>query len=206
MAQHDPRALAALEAVVAEVEAHTSAEVVLVLARRAEAYPDAPWKAGALAALVALAALIFLPWSFRAEWLLLDTACAFGLGWLFGRAGWTRRLLTCPRRREAAVARAAREQWTARGAGLTRERTGVLVLVSWLERRTELLWDVGVDQKVPVAAWSEARRALQAPAVFRDSPEGLRRGLDPLGRLLAAHLPVQPGDKNELPNRPVVIG
>ncbi|HOX45199.1 MAG TPA: hypothetical protein PK668_16510 [Myxococcota bacterium] len=206
MAQDDPRALETLEKVVAEVEGRTSAEVVLVLARRAEAYPDAPWKAGALVALAALAALIFLPWSFRAEWLLLDTALAFGLGWLLGRAGWSRRLLTGPRRREAAVARAAREQWTARGAGLTRERTGVLVVVAWLERRVELLWDVGVDRQVPRAAWAEARRALQQPAVFRDYPAGLGRGLEPLGRLLAEHLPRQADDRDELPNRPVVIG
>jgi len=206
MARDDPRALEALEGLVAEVEANTSAELVLVIAHRAEAYPDAPWKAGALVGFAALGALVFLPWSFSEAWVVADTALAFGLGWLLGRAPAIRRLLTSPRRRALAVARAAREQWTARGAGLTRERTGVLVLVAWLERRVELLWDVGVDGKVPRAAWAEARAALGDPAVFRDYPEGLRRGLAPLGRVLAAHLPVRPDDRDELPNRPVVIG
>jgi putative membrane protein len=206
MRRDDSQALASLEALVAELEARTRAELVLVLASRAEPYADAPWKAGCALALVTLGLLIFLPVDFRAEMLLLDAVLAFGLGFLLCRASPAcARLLSAPARRREAVRRLAREQWTARAVGLTRERTGVLVLASWLEDRVELQWDVGVDQAVPLEAWGEVRGSLAARGVLRDFPEGLRVGLAPLGRVLAEHLP--PGDDNpdELPNRPVVL-
>ena len=127
MSRYSEQVLEQLESFVEQVEQGTAAELVLVLAHRAERYPDVPWKLGALAGLISLAVLIFVPIEFAAEWLLLDVALGAGLGFLLGRA-WpgAARILTTAGRRRAAVERTARAVFTERGVGLTRERTGAL--------------------------------------------------------------------------------
>jgi len=49
MSRYGERVLDRLEGFVSDVEAGTSAELVLVLAHRAERYPDVPFKVGRLA-------------------------------------------------------------------------------------------------------------------------------------------------------------
>jgi putative membrane protein len=206
MARYGQALLDRLEKLIGEAEEKTSAELVVVLASRSEAYPDVPYKAGALLALLTLVLLIFLPVSFRAEWLVVDTVAAFGLGFLAGRASSIlARLLSCRRRREAGVQRAAQAVFTARGVSLTRERSGVLLYLSWLEKQVVVLGDIGLDRRIPLDQWERARGQFAAAFGFADPAADFEKGLAALAPVLQKYLPPEKGNPNEIPNRPVVI-
>lgn len=195
-----------LEQEIAATEAGTSAELVVVLARRAEAYPDVPWKAGALLAGAALLLLVLLPVDFSPDWMILDVALAFGLGFL---AGWgsdmCRRLLTTRRRRREATLARAHQTFSERGVSLTRERTGMLWFYAALEREAVLLWDVGIERCVPYSRLALAAKQLQEALREGDLRAGFRKGFEVLRPLLSQCLPPAPDNPNEIPNRPVVL-
>jgi len=80
----------------------------------------------------------------------------------------------------------------------TRYRTGILLFISLLERRVELLADRGISKKIPQAEWN---------AIIGTIVDGIRNGpfesrlieaVDRCGDLLAEHFPVQADDVNEL--------
>ncbi len=206
MPRYGQQVLERLEEFVEQVEQTTAAELVVVLAHRADRYPEVPFKLGALMGLLSLAALLFAPIGFHPGWVLLDVALGFGLGYGIGRL-WpgSARWLTSPRRRSAAVERTARAVFTERGVSLTRERTGLLLLVAWLERRVVLMQDVGIDRCVPLGEWRLARRQLERADLFTDFPDNLPKAFEAVQHLLDRCLPRPEDDTNEIPNRPVVI-
>jgi len=206
MTRYGEQTLDELERFVEAVEAETTVELVFVLAHRAEAYRDVPYKAGAIGALLSLLALIYLPFDFSPQLMIPDLLLGFGLGFLLGRASpAVTRWLTTARRREEAVLQAARAAFNERGVSLTRERTGLLLFVSWLERRVELLPDVGVEQRVPLDAWNAAWRQVDATQIFDGFPGSLAGAFAPVRVLLGEHLPPSADNPDEIPNRPVVI-
>ena len=75
--------------------------------------------------------------------------------------------------------RAAEAAFTAQGISMTRERTGLLLYVSWHEHQFELLWDVGIGRCVPVPEWNAARRKMAEIQAFKGFPDSLGQLLKP---------------------------
>ena len=118
---------------------------------------------------------------------------------LFGR-GAPARLFLSRVETGAAVERRAFELFSARGLHRTRERTGMLILVSELERRVVILGDEGIHARVGDTGWREHVDHVIA-AIQRGKPlEGLLEVIDRLGAVHAERLPVRPDDANELPD------
>ncbi len=200
------RTLNILEKVASDFEADSSAELVFALARRSDAYADVPYKIGALCALVVLLLVVYLPIQFNASWFWLDTVVAFAFGWLVGKAfPRLTRLLVSHRRRNARVHEAAEAVFVNRGVSLTRERTGVLVYISWLEQMVILLWDVGIEKRVPRTVLQAAKKEFEWLPLFQSFPAAFEPALQPLKKLFDEKLPRPPDDVNEISNRPVVI-
>lgn len=195
-----------LEKLAADFEAGSSAELVVALARRSDTYADVPYKIGTLCALVVLLLVVYLPMQFSTYWFWLDAVAAFAIGWLAGKAFPSlTRALTSRRRRSARVQQAAEAVFTNRGVSLTRERTGVLVYISWLEQTVTLLWDVGIEQRIPRTVLQAAKKDIERAPIVENFPSSLAQALEPLKKLLNDNLPRTADDVNEIPNRPVVI-
>ena len=86
----------------------------------------------------------------------------------------------------------------------TRDATGVLLFLSLLERRVELLADTGLDDRVPAGTWERVVETLTAALRARDHLPGIVRAIEQIGQILATHAPPRPDDKDELDNRPRV--
>lgn len=195
-----------LETVAGNFEADSSAELVFALARRSGKYADVPYKIGVLFALIVLLAIVYLPFQFNSEWFWSDTVLGFVLGWVLGRIfPRLTRLLTSRRRRNARVREAAEAVFVNRGVTLTRERTGILVYVSWLEQVVMLLWDVGIEKKVARTVLQAVKKDFERYPFFNNFPAGFETALEPLKKILDEKLPRPADDTNEIPNRPVVI-
>jgi len=103
--------------------------------------------------------------------------------------------------KERVVRRRAEEAFYANRLHETREKTGVLILLSLMEHRVQLLADAGIHQRVPAETWDRLVQQI-ASGVKEGHPfEALRGAIDACGELLAAHFPKRHDDTDELPNQ-----
>lgn len=185
-----------IETTVRAVESGTAAELVVVIAGRSARYAEVPWMAGALAAWVALAFLAWSPLVFNGFWFPVDAAVVGGfVGFFAGRSPRAIRALTGPATRQAAVEAAARASFVEEAVQGTRDRTGVLVYISRLEDRVVVLPDEALLGRVPAARWSE----ITFDGAHDDA---IVAGLTRLGERLAAWLPAEGENPDEIPDAP----
>ena len=192
-------ATTALQGAISGIEARSSAELVVSVRSRSAAYLHADILVGALAALGALAFLLFSPWPFALHWFLIDPIIVGGLVALAAsRLPPIRRALTPRAVRESRVRAAAGSLFLERGVHHTRGRTGILLYISLLERRALLIADAAVEREVPRREWRAATAAIERVVTSGGDGVEVARALAPLGDLLALHLPRATGDINEL--------
>ena len=191
---------ARITAIIKEVEAQTSAELVVAVKHTSGTYREADYLAGFLLALVTLCALLFLPVSFAITAMPVDVAVAFAVGAFFtANAPPLRRLLIPRRRLQVQVRAVAREAFVDRGVSRTKGRNGIFVLVSTFERAAMVVTDVGIDTKTLGEPWNAAVAAIERSAGGVDI-DAFVEALRSLGPALADAMPHQADDVNELPD------
>lgn len=201
-AQFDQAACDALAQCVQEIEAETDAEIVIVVRARSGSYRHADYLCGAMLAFAGLLFLLFSPWSFEHYWVAVEVALLFGAGaYLSSRSEQVRRLLTTGKYRAEGVRAGAAAMFYEAGIANTQAEMGVLVYLSLLERRLELIADRGVLRAAPPREWNDRQFAL-SQAGRRPQIETLMQALRELGELLKQHLPATGENPNELPDRP----
>ena len=184
---------------ISALEARSSAELVVSVRARSAAYLHTHILIGVLAGLGTLAFLLFSRYPFALHWFLVDPVLIGGLVALAAsRLPPIRRALTPAPMREARVRIAASALFFDKGVHHTRERTGILLYVSLLERRALLIADAAVEREVPRREWRAAAAAIDRVVASGGDGVELARALGPLGDLLARHLPRNAGDVNEL--------
>jgi putative membrane protein len=150
---------------------------------------------------------LWLPWGWHAAnaaWLVCATMLAYGIGSWFGTFGPVIHLFTSRERMQHKVRLRAEQGFARHAVSQTRDRTGVLILLSILERQVYVLPDRPLAQQVPVERWSQIVQAAVERLKAQDIVGGLCEGIEQCGRLLADVCPSRPGDNpDELPNQPV---
>jgi uncharacterized membrane protein len=86
------------------------------------------------------------------------------------------------------------------GMTRTRERNGVLILVSVRDHRVAVIGDAGIHERVPEGFWAEVVRAIELRFSEGRFADGLVEGIAMAGTKLAEHFPHRAGDVNELPD------
>jgi len=201
-ARFDDAAREALTNCVREIEKTSDAELVLVVRARSGSYRHADYLFGSVLAFAGLNFLLFSPVSFQVYWVAIDVALLFALGtFLSSRSKTIRYLLSKTRHRNEAVRTSAAAMFYEAGIANTEAEMGVLVYLSLLERRLELIADRGVLKGVPALDWNQVLFELHQ-AGRKPEPETLLKGLQGLGKLLAQHLPPTGENPNELPDMP----
>ena len=201
-ARFDDAARQALTNCVTEIEKTSAAELVLVVRARSGSYRHADYLFGSVLAFAVLNFLLFSPVSFQVYWVAIDVALLFALGTILSSRSHTiRYLLTTKKHRKEAVRTGAAAMFYEAGIANTKAEMGVLVYISLLERRLELIADRGVLKGVPALDWNRILFELHQ-AGKKPEPETLLKGLRDLGDLLAQHLPGTGENPNELPDMP----
>ncbi len=181
------------------IETASGAEVVIAIRRRSAGYLHAHVIVGAVIAFAALAAMLYVEDEFGLVAILIDPFVAGLLaGGLVALAPGLQRVLTPAARRRREVTRAARAAFVERGVSNTRERTGLLVYISWLERQVALVFDSGLERKLSPEVRLQAEQALTA--AFGGGGAAVARGLEAMAQSLAAAAPHRDDDINELPD------
>jgi putative membrane protein len=187
---------------VREIENQTDAEIVIAVRGRSGNYRHADYLCGAILAFAGLLFLLFAPFEFQHYWVAIDVVVLFALGaYISSRSNALRRLLTTEEYRAESVRQGAAAMFYDAGIANTEAEMGLLIYLSLLERRLELIADRGILKAAPPLEWNERvyelHRAGRIPQL-----ETLRLKIQELGKLLAEHLPPTGENPNELPDMP----
>jgi putative membrane protein len=123
------------------------------------------------------------------------------VGFLLARIPAAKRLLASSDRATEAVHSFALALFSEHGLHYTRDHTGILILVSLLEHRVEVLADRGINTKVESGTWQEIAHMLTQGLKSGHAADAFCKAIERCGEILAIHFPRQPDDTNELPNR-----
>jgi len=193
-----------IERAIAAAEKKTSGEIVAVVASSSDLYMFLPIMWAALLALfVPLVLFWFTTWPgnhIYAVQLAVFAAAALAVQW------WPLRIALVPRAvKRSRSHRQAMEQFLARNLHTTKERTGVIIFVSAAEHFAEVIADEGIYKKVSPEVWDEAVAGLTADIARGRVADGFVTAIELCGGVLATHFPPGSNDKNELPNRLIVL-
>lgn len=191
-------------------ERRTSAEIVPVLVARSALYRDAQHRTGLALALLVLTGLLmwealWLPWGWHAAngaWLIAATLLAYLIGTWLGTCAPVVRAVTSTDRLRHKVQLRAERAFAQHGISHTRERTGVLLMISLLERHVYVLPDQGIGSRVQAAQWDDVVKTVIAKLKANDIAGGFCAGIERCGAILAEVCPPRPGDNpDELSDR-----
>lgn len=100
-----------------------------------------------------------------------------------------------------AVTRRARRHFVDSGTYDTVDNTGVLIFISLLERRVELIADRGIHQQVEPDTWNEIVSALTQGIHDGRTGDALVEAVTACGTVLEGRVQPRPENTNELANR-----
>lgn len=191
---------------VAEFEATSGAEAFVAVVGNADTYPELPWKAFALG--TALAALLVM----LGAWLLPERelerpalrlvvaiftaggACALLAFFVPAFA----RLFLDPLRAEAEVQQCAQAMFLERELFQTRDRNGLLLLISLFERKIVILPDTGLAARLPEARLEAAIGGMRPMLATRQIGAAVAAGLGILADALQQGAPCTNARRNEI--------
>jgi putative membrane protein len=209
-----------VSAAVAKAERESDGEVVTIVAQRSDAYHDVGLHYAVLAMLLVptLGALLPQDWidralglvfgwnatlSFRLLMVLLFVKLAvvflivrYALAWMPLRMA-----LTPASTKTRRVRRRAVELFRAGTEKRTKGRTGVLLYLSLLEHRAEIVADEAIHSRVAPDVWGDAMAALVEHVKAGRVGEGMAVAVEKIGAVLAECLPPTLDNPNELPDR-----
>lgn len=197
---------------VAEAETRTSGEIVPYVVHRSDDYDAAIWRGASALAIIGLG-LVLLFVQFYEGW---------GFGWVYTSwgavliallggtlgAGLTaairplRRWLAGTDQLDRTVHYRAMQAFVEEEVFNTRDRTGILLFVSLLEHRIEVIGDAGINQRVAPDDWIGIVERIRTGIKNENLTVGLVDAIGMCGDLLEeSGVVIKPDDTNELPNR-----
>lgn len=219
-----PEDHALVTAAVCKAERESDGEVVTIVAPQSDAYHDVGLHYAILAMLLVPVLLGLLPQSAN------DRLTALLFGWnaapsrvqlaivLFSAMALVflivryalaypplRMALTPARTKRRRVHRRAVELFRVGCELKTRGRTGVLIYLSVLERRAEILADRAIADQTEPEVWGEAMAVLVDEVKAGRPGAGMAQAVERVGVVLARILPPKSDNPNELPDRLVEL-
>lgn len=220
-----------IEAAIRKAEQNTSGEIVVMLVNSAKKYKKVTFFVSCFFGISLtvlgmktvpfllpddfLMTLIKLPFSVKDEFIYIFT---YGIGFflivsfllisLFFQLfscfkGWLR-LLIPEEIMEENVRKRAFLEFYRKGIYLTKEGTGVLVLITRLERKVYILADRGIYQKITQEGLDRFALEISKGIKTHDEKNALIKAISGIGKHLSDYFPAQEINENELADRVIV--
>ena len=213
-----------IAAAVAKAERESDGEIITIVAPRSDAYHDVGLHYAILAMLLVPAGTLVVPQSWIDWWLTLLFGWGAEGGWRllmllvlgkmifvflmvrYALAWMPLRMAVTPKgTKNRRVRRRAVELFNATCAARTKGRTGILLYLSLLERRAEIVAVNAIHSRSVPVVWGVAMAALLSEIKAGRPGEGLAQAVEKMGEVLAECLPPQTTNPNELPDRLIEI-
>ena len=186
-------------------EANTAGEILVSVVARSDRHAAAPWRMGVLLAATTFFALHLAPIQLSDAALFGAQLAAIALGHALTRIAEIRRLFVSEQECTEAAEREAQAEFHKHGIRQTENQTGILIFVSLLEHRVVVLADEAIDRVLdPEESWEEVVELVLGGIRAGDITSGIERAVSRCGEILAHPLPIQPDDRDEIPNAVVL--
>ena len=176
---------------VRRAEALSRGQIVPVVVGRSDAYPEARWRGGLLAAAAITAILLVAGVPVTAAELPVFQVAAGALGALLATWDPVARLLSGQRAMDEAVRARALRAFHEHGLHRTQEGTGVLVFASLFEHQAVVLGDHGIHARMG-DDWNQVVGAVAAGLRAGEPARGFVDAVAMCGARLAQHFPRDP--------------
>jgi putative membrane protein len=190
-----------IEAAVRDAESRTIGEIVPLVVDESYDYPQAEIVG---AGFFSLATATTLSWAFAGSslwvFLALFLLLFFPFRCLLRRLPELKRRLIHPGEIAAEVEEKALVSFIEQGLHHTRDKTGILILVSLFEHRVFVLADRGINKQVPKETWDEIVHIVTEGIHSGRTSDALCAAITRCGELLEVHFPKKTDDTDELPN------
>jgi putative membrane protein len=141
-------------------------------------------------------------WDYSVNYLIMFYGCSsfiiITIFYFIGNISSIDRLIVPKKIRNQKVKERATRYFMESGVYNTKDRTGILIFISIMERRVELLADSGISEKIPKEKWQNIVDNIIKGIKQKDIVTHLTESINECGELLAGHFPIQSDDKNEL--------
>ncbi len=183
-----------------KAEANTSGEIVPVILQQSDFYPAAHFRL-ALVVGILFAILCYYNYNFNDPIVLIWSQLpGMVLGFVLAYIPMLKRLFTTKFEMQEEVYQRAIQLFYENKISMTRDRTGILIFISLLERKVEMLADCGINEKVEKDYWEKLVSALVIKIKEGKSTEGIITAINSCGENLANSFPIKADDTNELPD------
>jgi len=184
---------------VRNAEAHTSGEIVPLVVNASDHYVYVHFIGAVIGQILFLGVGIWILPECDLVRLLIFQALGFLLGYLLSKyVPPLKRSLLSHGTADAEVYDRALRAFYENELYRTRDRTGILIFVSLLERRVQVLADTGINARVPPGTWDEVVRIILEGIRLRDLSQGLCNAITRCGEILAREFPRKSDDTDEL--------
>lgn len=190
-----------IEATVKAAELKTSGEIVPMVVTSSSDYPRSEWFASGA---VALGLGLCVSWMLGDRsilWFLPVYLLSFLVCFLIiHNYAPLKRWLIHPDELTAQVRNKALVSFLEQGLHETRDKTGILILVSLFEHRVQVLADSGINERVPEHSWDEIVAIVTNGLKQNQACDAICRAVERCAELLLTHFPRKDDDTNELPD------
>jgi putative membrane protein len=213
-----------VSAAVHAAEQSTSGEIVTIVADHSDRYLDVALWWSVLVTVLALAAMSAFPgfymgivnslfdkwnpeWSPREYFELALAVVVLKFGFTRLLLQWIplRLLLTPAMVKSRRVRRRAVRYFKVGAERRTAGKTGILIYLSLIERRAEIVADESIHSVVSQDLWGHAMADMLAKVKDGHIADGMIAAVTDVGAILSDHFPRSDDDKNELPDRLIEI-
>lgn len=188
-----------IEKKIADIELKTQGEIVPCVLTQADNYPFVSPMVALTFGTVFLYSALFV-WYFEAAIIFLGFIFSSILGFYLGKVGIIKKLYLHPRVMDEEVHQHFVELFFENKLHYTQDRTGILIGVSLLERRMEILAGKGISEKVDTAIWDEIIRATIIDLKKEKLVDAILIALDKCGDILIQNFPAKKDNPNEISN------
>ena len=199
--------------VVKKAESKTSGEIALALTAESEHYSF--WELLASTYLAAFIFIILLPFASKISalyekffwgcptWLLpafygIATLATIVFGFYFANIPFIDRIIIPKNIRNQAVTNRTFRHFAQSGVYETKEHSGILIFVSYLEKQVRIVADSGIARKIPQDLWNIIADDLSLGIKSGKTKDGFIAAVEKCGELLAENFPAEKENPNEL--------
>jgi len=128
-----------------------------------------------------------------------------GLTYVLSNIPCIDRLIIPNKIKDKTVYNRALRQFIQGGTCYTKNRTGILIFISLLERRVYLIADKGINDRIPKDNWDEIVKDLTLGIRNGDFTNSLIKAIESCSLILKREFPETEAGENELPNGLVLL-
>ena len=115
-----------------------------------------------------------------------------------------RKIIPLSAKNEAVEAKAESTFFRA-GINKTKEASGILIYISYLEQKVRILADFGIASKIEVSAWNQIAKDL-ADNLKSNATEAICNAVKDCGKILEENFPAKEENPDEISNELIILG